>query len=47
MADTLRGVLTHPAGWTAVSTAIGYLLILALMTIVIFGGAYAFFTVFG
>lgn len=47
MSERVRDVLTHPAGRTAISTAIGYILILAVMTLVLFGGAYAFFSVFG
>lgn len=47
MTESIREVLTSPAGRTAVSTVIGYLLILAVMTIILFGGSYALFRVFG
>ena len=47
MAERVRDVLTHEAGRTAVSTVIGYLLILGIMTLVLFGGALVLFRVFG
>lgn len=47
MAERVRDVLVHPSGRTAIATIIGYLLILAVMTLVLFGGGYALFRVFG
>ncbi|MFP4591383.1 MAG: hypothetical protein ACLFMX_03925 [Halobacteriales archaeon] len=41
--DTLR----HPAGVTGLATVLGYAAILALMTVVLFGGAWAIFSLLG
>ncbi len=47
MGDSVREVLTHDSGKTAISTLIGYTVILAVMTAVLFGGALLFFSFFG
>lgn len=47
MASGVRETLTHPAGRSAIATIIGYLIILAIMTIVLFGGAWFAFGIFG
>lgn len=41
--DTLR----HPAGVTAIATVLGYAVILAIMTAVVFGGGWLAFRLFG
>lgn len=47
MVESVRDVLTSQSGRTALATVAGYLVILVLMTIVLFGGAYAFFSILG
>lgn len=47
MAERVRDVLSHAAGRTAISTVVGYLVILTVMTVVLFGGAWLFFSLFG
>jgi len=41
----LPGDLDHPSFTTAVGTISGYLLILTVMTVILFGLPYAFFSV--
>lgn len=47
MVDRARDVVTHPAGRTAIATVLGYSLILVVMTVVLFGGAWMAFRFFG
>lgn len=47
MSQRVRDVCFHPSGRTAIATVLGYLIILAIMTAVLFGGAYLLFLVFG
>lgn len=47
MERRLRDLAVHPSGRTAIATAIGYGLVLALMTVVLFGGGWLAFATFG
>ncbi len=47
MERRVRDVLTHPSGRTAIATALGYAIILAVMTVLLFGGGWLAFAVFG
>lgn len=47
MERSLRDVVTHPSGRTAIATVVGYSLILLLMTLLLFGGGWMAFAIFG